>query len=67
MAFLETSLQVILLFHLLRLVKTPIRCLLHIRIGGSVHYKHVMSTVSPFLPEVMDQKVALLLHGLWRL
>ena len=65
--YLEASLQVLLLFRLHRFVKAPLWCLLHTRLGVSVHETNVMNTVGPFIPNVPDWKVALLFRGLWSL
>ena len=64
---LEESLQVLLIFHLHRLVKTPPRYLIHTRLGVSVYDTYVVKTVGAFPPEVLDQKVALMLLGIRRL
>ena len=64
---MEENLQVLIIFRLFRLVKTPLRCFLHIRLGIIVHDTYVMNTVSHFLSEVMDQNVDLLFCGLWHL
>ena len=63
--FLEARLQVLLIFCLRCLVKTLLRCILNIRLGVSVHDTHVVNTVSPFIPEVPDQKAEFLFLGLW--
>ena len=60
---LKASLQVHLLLTLLRLLQKFLWGLPPIVLCISVHNTHVMNTVGPILPEVMDQKVSLLFRG----
>ena len=62
---LEASLQVHLLLTPLRLLRTSLRGLLSIGLCIRFHDTHVVNTVCPFGTEVPDQKVSLLLRGLW--
>ena len=61
---LKASIQVHLLLTPLRLLQTSIRGPLPIGICISVHDTHVVNTVCPVGPEVLDQKVSLLFRGL---
>ena len=63
-AFLEACLQLKFILPPLRLLQTLIRCLRQRELGICVHNAHVMNNVSPILPDVTDQEVTLLLHGL---
>ena len=51
---------------LFRLVEALLSLLLLVCGGVSVHDTHVVNTVGPLLPEVPDNKVALLFRDLWR-
>ena len=62
---MEASLQVHLILTLLRLLQTLLGGILLIGLCISFHDTHVVNTVSPILPEVLEQKVSLLFRGLW--
>ena len=47
------------------ILRTPLLCLRHLGFCVCVHYMHVVKTVSTFLPEVTNQKAALLFLELW--
>ena len=64
---LEASHQVHLLLSPFGLVEALLRRLAYIRQGISVHDTHVVNTVCPLLPEVLDKKVAFLFRDIWRL
>ena len=61
---MEAIIQVLILFRLLRIVNTPLQCLLHIRLGFSVYDTHIVNTVSSFILGVVDYKFALLFRDL---
>ena len=63
---LEASLQVHLILAPLRFLHTFLWGPPPIGLGVSVHDTHVVNTVSPIGPEVLDQKVSLLFRVLWR-
>ena len=62
---LKASLQVHLLLTPPRLLQTSLGGLLPIGFCISIHDTHVVNTICPVGPEVPDQKVSLLLRGLW--
>ena len=64
---LVASLQIHLLFPPFCLVEAFFRVLFLVRRGVSVHNTHVVKTVYPLLPEVLDKKFSLLLCDLWRM
>ena len=64
---LEASLQIHLLFPPFCLVEALFRVLFPVRQGVSVHDTHVVNTVCPLFPEVLDKKVAFLFRDIWRL
>ena len=57
---LEASLQINLILPLFHLVEALLWLLQLVSEGVSVHDTHVMNTVGPLLPEVLDKKDALL-------
>ena len=61
----EGNLQLHLLLTPIRLLQTSLRGPLPIGLCISVHDTHVVNTVCFVVPEVPDQKVSLLFHGLW--
>ena len=65
LTLLEASLQIHLLITPFRLVEALFWVLFLVCGGVSVHDKHVVNTVDPLLPEVLDEKVSLLLRELW--
>ena len=56
---MEACIQVNLLLRLLCPLQTLFWCLLCMGLGFFVHNYHVVKTVDPILPKVMDQEVAL--------
>ena len=64
---LEASLKVHIFLRLCCFLKTPFWCICPIGFCVSVHETHVVNNVSPFLPEVTNQKVAILFCSLWLL
>ena len=65
LTLLKASPQVHLLLTLLRLVQTFLWGPPPIGLCISAHDTHVVNTVGPVGPEVLDQKVSLLFRGLW--
>ena len=61
---LEACLQVHLLLCPLHLLKTLLWCLCQMGLGICVYDAHVVNTVITILPEVTDQEVTPLFHGL---
>ena len=66
-ALLEASLQLHPLLPPFCPIQAPLWILRLVRQGVGVHDTHVVDTVCPLLPEVMDKKFALLLRDLRRL
>ena len=64
---LEASIQIHLLFPPFRLVEALFRVLFLVHWGVIFHNTHVVNTVCPLLPEVLDKKVAFLFRDIWRL
>ena len=60
--FLDTVIQKIILIFSLHRLKTLLWWLIPVIEGFSVQNMHVMNTVSPYLIEVMDEKVSLLIR-----
>ena len=60
----ESRLQVHCLLLLLFCLETLLRRLVPVGEGFSVHDKHVVNTVCPYIPEVADQQVSLMLKFL---
>ena len=58
---MEARLQIVLLIILINRMKTFLRRLVLVGEGVSVHDTHVVNTVHPYLTEVADRKVSLLL------
>ena len=63
---LEASLHIHLFLPLFCLMEALIRLLNMVCEGVSIHNTHVVNTVGPLLPEVLDKKVALLFRDLLR-
>ena len=61
---LEACLQVHLIIFPLCLLKALLWCISRIRLSVSVNDSDIVNTVCPILPEVTDQKIALLFCGL---
>ena len=60
MALPEERLQVIIILLLLCRLDILLQKLVPVGEGVSVHNMHVVNTISPSLPEVLDQQVSLL-------